>query len=147
MRRSTRYANAFLSAQQVPTVVCVYYEEQRKFEMLTAVGPPQYCKTRMDKLADSVLHQRATCTRCVDRHYSQLNALRLKGRNPKRTYRTMRRHLAQLRVSSSKAERKHLVGQEARPKKRGKIIGKTVLATCTYGACVRGDFEAKKENA
>eukprot|EP00959_Pyramimonas_sp_CCMP1952_P312975 6551140-Pyramimonas_sp.AAC.1 len=76
---------------------------------------------------------------CVDPCFSRVWLRRLRERSTsRRAHRVLRRLLSVLRVTSTKVERKHLLGQEAR-KRRGRALQLRTLGATTYAAAIRRD--------
>ena len=73
------------------------------------------------------------CGRCLDKHFSLVWARRLAApATSRRAHRNMRALLSVLRLASMVVERKHLVGQETKPSKRGRALSARELSELTY---------------
>ena len=82
-------------------------------------------------IADKILQSHSACGDCVDRAFAYVWAYRLKRMGEamsRRAHTHLCDVLAALRVTSSNVERKHLIGQELKPKKRG--AGPTCSQVC-----------------
>ena len=91
-------------------------------------------------IARRLQNQCTLCISCVDPHYTQVWVARLL--DPllaKRAHRAMGDQLAILSPTTIPCERKHLIGQETRPGKRGLAPDPTTLGKITYRASVRAE--------
>ena len=117
----------------------VFYYDQGKFKVLDVATSANFSDHEVAAVCDPILLKTAECDSCTDR-FTKVWCRRLRSQNPavrRRAWRSMSNMAAAFRVTSSKCERKHLLGQSLKYKRsRGRAISVKKLGLKTYQASV-----------
>lgn len=122
----------------------VFYYEQPKFAVFSVCdGGGEFDDALIDALirhhAQPLDARQNTCNHCIDPYFTKPWLRRLL--DPRAAVRRLAHTclcdlLAAMPVCSAKCERKHLLGQEARPRKRGRALQAGTLEKVTYSKAV-----------
>lgn len=114
------------------------YQQQSKFSIFVVVEDDTYNREHVTYKLRPFEAADETCENCNDKVFTKIWMKRL--RDPidgKKAHGCLRNVLSLLEVTTQETERKHLLGQSLKPKKRGRALKAHTLQKLSYGAAVK----------
>ena len=109
------------------------FESQQKYRIFQAAADPSFNARVVAMATSPILDLHAQCDACVDPLFTLVWARRLVDhRESRKAFVCLHDILAVMPVVTNGTERKHLLGQECKPRKHGIALGATCLAMKTY---------------
>ena len=121
------------------------YKEQARHQIFQVCADPVWRKPMIDRVVLPLIEKRNRCKRCVDAAFTHVWCQRLAApQRTRRGHRELRNVLSLAQILGTRCERKHIVGQELRGRKRGRVLTCTSLSKVTYNKGARTGFLNKQ---
>ena len=120
----------------------VFRYKDSKYELLMVAQSPTYAELAVEAVVAPLLHAEDACSNCVDKYFTSQWAQRLIGCDAEKAHACLRDFVSSLRPTSKGCEQKHLLGQEVRGRRRGRVVSPFRLGLITYVKSVRQHSQA-----
>ena len=111
------------------------YAEDPRYQLLKLAEDSCFNDRSVRSVTDPISERASKCSKCIDAVFTKVWLRRLThARRQVRVFahRYLRHMLATCKLVSTKSERRHLLGQESRSKKRGRSLDATGVSKMTY---------------